>query len=82
MEHHHMGHDDDTVNAVNLTVTMMMTTTMLKQWRCRQVTALPEEDLKYIARTTAISHDQVEVRSSSSSWFWDYFVIKGGVNSC
>ena len=31
-------------------------------WRCRrQVAALPEEDLNYIARTTAISRDQVEV---------------------
>ena len=30
--------------------------------RCRrQVAALPEEDLNYIARTTAISRDQVEV---------------------
>ena len=27
----------------------------------RHVTALPEEDLNYIARTTAISRDQVEV---------------------
>ena len=35
---------------------------LCRWWRCRrQVAALPEEDLNYIARTTAISRDQVEV---------------------